>query len=123
GTLVGVALDDCVMSAWATAATVTVAGFGTAPGAVYSPVASILPIALLPGVIPFTVQLTALLLLPVTEAVNCCFWLGTRFAVGGDTLTVTPPPPPPPPPPPLLLPPPPHDGSIVTDPIRKANIR
>jgi hypothetical protein len=40
------------------AETVTVFGVGSDPGAVYSPLASIVPMVLLPPVVPFTAQVT-----------------------------------------------------------------
>ncbi|MGH9208426.1 MAG: hypothetical protein ACRD1G_18045, partial [Acidimicrobiales bacterium] len=63
---------DLVISACETAATVTVAGLGTAAGAVYSPDVETVPTVALPPVTPFTCQVTAVLLVPVTVAVNCC---------------------------------------------------
>jgi hypothetical protein len=63
---------DFVMSACDTAVTVTVAGLGTAEGAVYSPEEVIVPTVEFPPVTPFTCQVTAVLEVPVTVAVNCC---------------------------------------------------
>jgi hypothetical protein len=65
------------------AAMVTAAGEGTAAGAVYKPVASIVPCVGSPPVIPFTCHVTAVLELLATEAVN--FFVpetGTEVLVG-----------------------------------------
>jgi hypothetical protein len=69
---VALADPDFVVSAWDTAVTVTVAGLGTAEGAVYSPEVEIVPTDEFPPVTPFTCQVTAVLEVPVTVAVNCC---------------------------------------------------
>jgi hypothetical protein len=69
---VTVADADLVVSACETAATVTDAGLGTAEGAVYSPEVEIVPTVELPPATPFTCQVTAVLEVPVTVAVNCC---------------------------------------------------
>jgi hypothetical protein len=78
---------------------VTDAGFGTAPGAVYIPLASMVPADALPPEMPFTCQATCVLVVPVTLAVNGCCCVGNRLAVFGVTFTRTDEPPPPPPPP------------------------
>ena len=49
---------------------VAVFGFGIAAGGVYSPVVEIVPVALLPPATPFTCQVTAVLLVFETVAVN-----------------------------------------------------
>src|SRR3981081_2319380 len=71
------------------AVTVTVAGLGTAEGAVYSPEVEIVPTVELPPVTPFTCQVTAVLEVPVTVAVNCwVFAIGTEADAGAtETLT------------------------------------
>ena len=70
-------------SACATAPTLTVAGFGTAAGAVYSPVPSTVPFIALPPGVPFTFQLTCGLVVPLTCAVNCWFpFVNTDVDVG-----------------------------------------
>jgi hypothetical protein len=56
---------------WLTAVIVTVFGDGIAGGGVYNPVAEIVPKALDPPAVPFTCQVTAVLVLFVTVAVNC----------------------------------------------------
>jgi hypothetical protein len=57
--------------AWVTAVIVVVFGFGIVAGGVYKPVVEIVPVALLPPAIPFTCQVTAVLLVFETAAVNC----------------------------------------------------
>jgi hypothetical protein len=61
-------LGDAVL----VAVTITVAGEGTVAGAEYNPEAEIVPIALLPPGIPLTLQVTVVVVVPVTVAVNCC---------------------------------------------------
>src|SRR5438045_7226119 len=63
---------DFVGSACDTAVTATVAGFGTTAGAVYRPELDIVPTVALPPVTPLTCQVTAVLLVFCTVAVNCC---------------------------------------------------
>ena len=81
---VTVAVPDLVLSATLVAVTVTVCATGTELGAVYKPVAEIEPAPL--GAI---VQVTAVLSLLVTVAVNCCVDESNRLAVGGVTFTET----------------------------------
>src|SRR5690349_17493706 len=81
---VTLAVPDLVLSATLVAVTVTVCAEGTELGAVYKPVEEIEPTPL--GLI---VQVTAVLLLLVTVAENCCVWESNRLAVGGVTLTPT----------------------------------
>ena len=101
--MVTVAVDDRVTSASATAVTVDVELLVTA-GAVYRPLASIVPSE--------AVQLTALFVVPVTVAVNCCCCVGNSVLVFGLTLINTPPPPALPP---LLPPLPPHEISVTAN--------
>jgi hypothetical protein len=61
---------DLVESITATAVMVTVAGEGTVMGAVYTPVAEIVPRVALPPAVPLTLQFTAMLEEPVTAAAN-----------------------------------------------------
>jgi hypothetical protein len=68
GCTVTVAEMDLVESATLVAVTVTMGGTGTVAGAVYSPLAEIVPALALGS----TLQVTAVLALPVTVAVNCC---------------------------------------------------
>ncbi|HEY8670072.1 MAG TPA: hypothetical protein VIL63_04465 [Terriglobales bacterium] len=49
------------------------AGLGSTTGAVYSPELEIVPVTAVPPVAPSTCQVTAVLLAPLTLAVNC--WL------------------------------------------------
>ena len=87
GRIVTVVEADLVESAWDTAVTVTVAGVGTLAGAVYIPEVEIVPVVELPPVTPSTCQVTAVLLVFWTVAVNCC-WPPT-FTLGdcGEMLT------------------------------------
>src|SRR6266404_1358161 len=83
------ALADFVLSAWLVAATVTVVGLGTTLGAVYKPVAEIVPRVLLPPATPFTDQFTAVLEDPLTVAVKLWVPLVKTVADEGATLTET----------------------------------
>ena len=60
-----------VVSATLVAATVTVPE-GTFVGAVYSPDVEMVPSVEFPPLMPFTVQVTAVFVVPLTVAVNCC---------------------------------------------------
>lgn len=75
--------------ATATAAIVTVAGDGTAAGAVYVPFASILPCVASPPATPSTCQVTVVLAALETTAVNFCVVATLMETVGGSTETVT----------------------------------
>src|SRR5438445_8289731 len=88
-TIVTVAAPDFVGSACAAAVTGTVAGLGTDEGAMYSPVEEIVPTVALPPVTPATLQVAAVLLVPVTVALNCWVVLVATSALGGETLTDT----------------------------------
>jgi hypothetical protein len=87
--IVTVADPDLVVSATETAVTVTAAGLGTAAGAVYSPVALIVPTVAFPPVTPFTCHITLVFAAYATLAVNCCVWPVCTIAVPGETSTVT----------------------------------
>ena len=63
----------------------TCAGVGTDTGAVYRPVLEIVPFALPPE----TVQVTAVLNVSSTVALNCCEFPITMFTPVGSTLTET----------------------------------
>lgn len=63
---------DCVGSATAVAVTATVAGEGTDAGAVYRPVEVIVPQVEPLQPAPESFQVTAVFVLPLTVAVNCC---------------------------------------------------
>ena len=69
--------------------TVTAAELGTAPGAVYRPELEIVPIVALPPVIAFTCQVTVVLLVFSTVAVNCCVPPTATVADAGEIITVT----------------------------------
>lgn len=72
-----------VESACETAVTLTVAGFGTAAGAVYIPPLEMVPLE----APPLTLQVTAVFDVPVTVAVNCCALPVATVAVAGTTET------------------------------------
>ena len=66
-----VALADAL--GWAAlCAVTTTAVMGIVPGAVYRPLAEIVPTVDVPPKVPLTSQLTAVLLVPETVAENCC---------------------------------------------------
>ena len=69
-TIVADAVPDCVGSTMLTAFTVTVFGAGGTAGAVYSPVASIVPTAAFPPPTPFTDHVRVRFRLPVTFPEN-----------------------------------------------------
>jgi hypothetical protein len=81
--IVTVAEADLVVSACDTALTVTVAGLGTLAGAVYRPAELMVPTVASPPATSLTLQLTAVLVVFRTVAVN---WVvlptGTVAAVG-----------------------------------------
>jgi hypothetical protein len=81
-----VAWPDLVLSAALVAETV-MATDGTRPGAVYNPVADIVPRPLFPPATPLTDQLTVVLLLLKTLAANCTVWPIVRLAFEGLTDT------------------------------------
>lgn len=63
-------LPDFVASAWLVAFTCTVAGAGRSTGAMYTPLAAIVPTALFPSGASFTLQVTPVSLAFATLAVN-----------------------------------------------------
>jgi hypothetical protein len=71
------------------AVTVTAAGLGTTPGAVYRPEPETVPTVALPPVTPFTCQVTAVLLVFCTVAVNCCVPPTATVADVGEIMTLT----------------------------------
>jgi len=85
---VTVELAAAVASAALVAATVTLAGLGMAEGAVYMPVALTFPRAVLPPGMPFTDQVRAVFVVPVTVAENCCVACTLTLAVSGVTSTL-----------------------------------
>jgi hypothetical protein len=82
-----VALPDLVESAADVAVTVTNAGSGACDGAVYRPPAVIVPQVDPTHPVPLNPQVTAVLLEPVTVAVNC--WRAPTLSDGllGETVT------------------------------------
>src|SRR5437763_7561352 len=80
---------DFVGSACDTAVTATVAGFGTTAGAVYRPELDIIPTVALPPLTPLTCQVTAVLLVFCTVAVNCCVPPAPTVADTGEIVTRT----------------------------------
>src|ERR1041384_918950 len=72
-------------SAELVAVTRTVVGAGKSAGAVYIPVAEIVPVAMLPPFAPFTLQITDALPAPVTVAENCKDVPSKTLPVGGVT--------------------------------------
>ncbi len=85
GFTVTVAIVDFVGSATEVAFTVIVC-FAVTVGAVYRPTVLILP-RLVP--VPLNDQVTAVLLVPVRAAVNCCVFALVNVAVAGVTVTFT----------------------------------
>ncbi len=65
------ALAFFVVSAALVADTVTLEDEGIVAGAVYTPLDVIVPTVLFPPALPFTAQVTDVLLVPETDAVNC----------------------------------------------------
>jgi hypothetical protein len=97
GNIVTVELPFTAVSACDTAITVTVVGFvsivvlsnfvGTALGATYNPLLEMNPSFLLPPAVPLTSQVTAVLLVPFTVAVNFCVLKSETETVTGVTVT------------------------------------
>jgi hypothetical protein len=83
-----VALAEAVLCAELCAVTVTGLD-GTDIGAVYKPDEVIVPLLVFPPLAPFTIQLTAVLLAPETEALNCCECPTCTLVLAGDTKTDT----------------------------------
>jgi len=78
-----------VVSAALVAVTVTAAGEGTEAGAAYTPLEETEPRVEFPPGTPFTLQVTAVLEVPLTVAVNCCVWETITEALAGDRVTET----------------------------------
>jgi hypothetical protein len=89
-TMVTLAEADLVGSATLVTVTLSVAGEGTLAGGVYSPPAEIEPqfAPLQPAAL--TAQVTLVLVLPVTVAVNCCGAPAETVATLGNTAIATP---------------------------------
>ena len=93
---VTVAEADFVGSACETAVTETVAGLGTADGPRYrasfdvpGTVVETRPMVELPPLTPLTCQVTAVLALPLTVAVNGCVAKVAKVALDGEMVTLT----------------------------------
>jgi hypothetical protein len=86
--IVAVANPDLVLSATDVAVTVTNGGSGASDGAVYRPDEVIVPQVELKQPIPLSPHVTAVLLVPVTAALNCC--CAPVFKDGPLGVTVTP---------------------------------
>jgi hypothetical protein len=86
--IVTMAVPDLLGSACDVAVTTTFDGVGTLAGAVYRPDALIVPqpVPLQPA--PERLHVTAVLVVPVTVAVNCCCAPMVTVAVAGETATV-----------------------------------
>ena len=82
------ALADFVPSAWLVAVTWRFAVAGKSAGAVYTPAAVIVPSVAFPPGTPFTLQVTAVLLLFATVAVKDCALPSKSVALEGVTVTV-----------------------------------
>jgi hypothetical protein len=78
-----------VESACDVAVTAIADGVGTVAGAVYNPLLSTVPHAEPAQPAPDTLQLTALLVVPVTVAVNCLVSPANTCALVGEILTTT----------------------------------
>jgi ABC-type transporter Mla MlaB component len=88
GMIETVALADAVFCTALCAVTVTGLD-GTVAGAVYMPDEVTVPTVELPPDAPFTIQFTAVLLLPETAALNCWDCPTCRLALVGETETDT----------------------------------
>jgi hypothetical protein len=87
--IVTIAEADALLSDTLTAPIVTTAGFGRICGAVYSPAAVTVPVAAIPPITPFTLQITPAFVVLFTVALNCCVAPSPTCTVGGAMLTVT----------------------------------
>ena len=88
--MVTVADPDFVGSESKVAVTATTGGFGDFAGAVYRPLALMLPQAGALQPLPDMLQITRGLELPLTVAVNCAWAPGFSWTEGGETLTEEP---------------------------------
>ena len=79
-----------VVSATLVAVTVIVFAIGKFTGAVYNPVASIVPVVALPPATAFTDHVTLVFAFPVTAAANAWVTPARTAAVAGVTVTTTP---------------------------------
>jgi hypothetical protein len=100
GPIVALALPVSAGLAAAIAVMETPAGLGIIAGAVYAPMAVIVPVVEFPPATPFTCQVTLVFRLPTTDAWKVCDVPAGTIAAAGVTATVTvgnrmdPPPPP-----------------------------
>jgi hypothetical protein len=78
------------VSAALVAVRVTLPPGGTVEGEVYKPALETVPSVEFPPASPFTLQVTAVLVVPFTVAVNCCVFDTGTDAVAGDRLTEIP---------------------------------
>jgi hypothetical protein len=86
---VTVADADLVLSAVEVATTLTRAGLGTVPGAVYKPLVEMVPQPLPEQPAPLRLHVTAVFVVFITVAVNCCVFPATTCAPVGEMLTAT----------------------------------
>jgi hypothetical protein len=84
---VTVAEPDIVGYATNVAVTATCGGLGTLAGAVYRPLLVTVPHERPAQPLPDTLQITAVLVVPVTVAVNCICFPVCTFALAGETVT------------------------------------
>lgn len=88
--IVTLAVADLEVSCVLVAVTITAAGEGGADGAAYVAVAALIPamvpIVELPPGIPFTLHVTAVLVVPETLAVNTCAPPDGTVALAGETV-------------------------------------
>src|SRR3954463_15961127 len=82
------AFPDLLLSATEVATMSTLDGTGGVAGAVYMPAELMVPTVVLPPGTASTLQVTAVLLVPVTLAVYTCVPPGAKVADGGVTVTV-----------------------------------
>ena len=82
-----VAVADLDGSAALVAVICTLAGEGKSAGAVYAPAAVMVPATAVPPGMPFTFQVTAASVVPVTVAVKVCMLPRITELVGGLTVT------------------------------------
>ena len=87
--MVRAAVPEELGNAVLVAVIITVAGDGTVAGAEYNPDAEIVPTALLPPGRPLTLQVTVVVVVPVTVAVNWCAEPIWMVLAAGATLTLT----------------------------------
>src|SRR5271157_4119133 len=85
--IVTVAEPDMVGYASNVAVTATSGGLGTLAGAVYRPLLVTVPHARPVQPLPDTLQITTVLLVPVTVAVNCVCFPVCTCALAGETVT------------------------------------